>query len=89
MVYPGRLTISGRIDIDVLEKVGNIGLDVPLEDLEEHIKQRQVEKERLQHEIDEARVTIQIVNVDRQIIEDYKELKNEMDKYHFKIPRNF
>ena len=32
-------------------------IDVPLEELEEHIKQRQVEKERLQDEIEEALAT--------------------------------
>ena len=39
--------------VDVLEKVGHI--DVPLEELEEHIKQKRAEKETLLHEIDEAR----------------------------------
>jgi hypothetical protein len=29
------------------------------------------------------------VSVDRQIIEDYKELKNEMDKYYLEDPREF
>ena len=66
--------------VDVLEKIGHI--DVPLEELEEHIKQKQAEKETLSHVIDESRVVIDSVNVDRQIIEDFKELKNEMNKYH-------
>ena len=52
---------------------------MPLEELEEHIKQRQVE--RLQDEIEEALATIQSVNVDRQTIEDYKELKSETDTW--------
>ena len=73
--------------VDVLEKIGHI--DVPLEELEEHIKQKQAEKETLLHEIDEARVIIDSVNVDRQIIEDFKELKNEMDKYHLEDPKKF
>jgi NRPS condensation-like uncharacterized protein len=29
------------------------------------------------------------VSVDRQIIEDYKELKNEMDRYHLEDPKKF
>jgi hypothetical protein len=74
---------------DVLEKIGHIGLDMPLEELEEHIKQRQAEKETLQHQIDEARSTIDSVNVDKQSIQDYKELKNEMDKYHLQDPQKF
>jgi hypothetical protein len=71
--------------LDVLDKIGNIALDVPLVELEEYIKQKQAEKETLQHEIDEARAVIDSVNVDRQTIEEYEELKSEMDKYH--IPR--
>ena len=78
---------SHKSSLDVLEKIGNIGLDVRLEELEEHIKHKQAEKERLQHEIDEARAVMHSLNVDRQIIEDYKELKNEMDKYHLKDPK--
>jgi chromosome segregation ATPase len=75
--------------VDVLEKIGHIGLDAPLEELEENIKQRQVEIQRLQHEREEARATIESVNVDRQIIEEYKELKNEIDKYHLEDPKKF
>ena len=48
-----------------------------------------MEKEKIQHEIDEARATIDSVNVDRQTIEEYKELKNEMDKYHLQDPKKF
>ena len=35
------------------------------------------------------RAVIDSVNVDRQIIEDFKELKNEMDKYHLEDPKKF
>jgi hypothetical protein len=42
-------------------------------------KQVKAERETLQHEIDEARAIVDSVNVDRQTIQDYKELKNEMD----------
>jgi DNA repair exonuclease SbcCD ATPase subunit len=65
--------------VNVLEKIGYI--DVPLEELEEHIKQKQAEKEKLLHEIEEARAVISSVNVDRQTIEDYKESRSEEDKY--------
>ncbi|MFZ0510647.1 MAG: hypothetical protein WAM14_03495, partial [Candidatus Nitrosopolaris sp.] len=73
--------------IDVVYKIGHI--DVPLEELEDHIKQLSYEKETLQHEIDDARAVTDSVNVDRQIIEDFKELKNEMDKYHLEDPKKF
>jgi len=75
--------------VDVLEKIGDIGLEITLEELEEHIKQRQAEKERLQHEINKTRAVIDSVNVDRQTIEKYKELKNEMDKYGLQDPQKF
>ena len=45
--------------VDVLDKIGHI--DVPLEELEEHIKLKQAEKETLQHEIDEARAIIDML----------------------------
>jgi hypothetical protein len=73
--------------VHVLDKIGHI--DVPLEELNEHIKLKQAEKETLLHEIDEGRAIIESVSVDRQIIEDYKELKNEMDKYDLEDPRKF
>ena len=71
--------------VDVLDKIGHI--DVPLEELDEHIKLKQAEKETLQHEIDEVQAIIDSVNVDKQTIEDFKELKNEMDKYHLEDPK--
>ena len=73
--------------VDVLDKIGHI--DVPLEELEEHIKLKQAEKDTLLHEIDEARAVIDSVNVDKQIIEDFNELKNEMSKYHLEEPKKF
>jgi hypothetical protein len=73
--------------VDVIDKIGYI--DVPLEELEEHIKERRDEKETLLHEIDEARTVIDSVNVDKQTIEDFKELKNGMDKYHLEDPKKF
>jgi hypothetical protein len=59
--------------------------DIPVEQLEDPIKLKQAYKEKLLHEIVEARAIIDSVNVDRQTTEDYKELKNEMDKYHLSL----
>ena len=50
--------------VDVIDKIGHI--DVPLEELEEHIKLKRAEKETLLREIDEARAIVDSVNVDRQ-----------------------
>jgi hypothetical protein len=66
--------------VDVLDKIGHI--DTPLEELEEHIKLKRVEKETLLYEINDARAIIDSVNVDKQTIEDFKELEVEMGKYH-------
>jgi hypothetical protein len=73
--------------LDVLDKIGNISLDVPLVELEQYIKQKQAEKETLQHEIEEARTVIDSVNADRHTIDEYKELKSEMDKYRLEDPK--
>ncbi|HXX98758.1 MAG TPA: hypothetical protein VEL11_16800 [Candidatus Bathyarchaeia archaeon] len=54
--------------------MGHIDTDVPLEQLEENIHERQAELLRLQQEISEA---LESVNDDRQAIQEYKELKAE------------
>ncbi|MFZ0512116.1 MAG: hypothetical protein WAM14_10965, partial [Candidatus Nitrosopolaris sp.] len=43
--------------IEAVEKIGG-HIDVPLEELEEHIRQKQAEKDTLQHEIEKARAVI-------------------------------
>jgi DNA repair exonuclease SbcCD ATPase subunit len=70
--------------IEVVEKIGHIDTDVPLEQLEENIHQRQAELLRLQQEISEARGTIESVNDDRQTIQEYKELKGGMNNLQLK-----
>jgi DNA repair exonuclease SbcCD ATPase subunit len=70
--------------IEVVEKIGYIDTDVPLEQLEENIHQRQAELLRLQQEISEARATIESVNDDRQTIQEYKELKGGMNNLQLK-----
>ena len=73
--------------IDVVDKIGDI--DLPLEELEEYIKLKRAEKETLLHEVDEVRAIIYTVNADRQTIEDFKELKNEMTSITLKILKAF
>jgi hypothetical protein len=70
--------------VDVLEKIGNIGLDVPLEELEEHINIRraekdalEAEKEILQKEIEEERKTLKEL---KKMAEDFLMAKGEMNK---------
>jgi len=65
--------------IEVVEKIGRINTDVPLEQLEENIRQNQAELHRPQQEISEARATIGSLNYDRQAIQEYKELRAQMN----------
>jgi hypothetical protein len=74
--------------IDVVDKIGE-HIDVPLEELEEEIKQKHFERETLQHEIDERRAKIDSINADRQTIEDFKELKVEIGEYELEDPKKF
>ncbi|MGB6590670.1 MAG: hypothetical protein WBE68_04085 [Candidatus Nitrosopolaris sp.] len=62
--------------------------DVPLSELEEKLKQKQTEKERLERDISEAerkkreaQATIDRVNVDRKLAEEYAQMKAEMQRY--------
>ncbi|MGC2684005.1 MAG: hypothetical protein WA323_19270 [Candidatus Nitrosopolaris sp.] len=66
--------------------------DMPLSELEEKVKQKQVEKERLEKEVmeflseaerkkREAQATIDRVNVDRKLAEGYTQMKTEMQRY--------
>jgi hypothetical protein len=73
--------------LEVVDKIGHIHM--PLDQVEDHIRQKQAEKETLLHEIDDARAVIDSVNVDRQIIEDFKELKNELGRYHLEDSKKF
>jgi len=65
--------------IEVVEKIGRINTDVPLEQLEENIRQNEAELHRLQQEISEARATVGSLNYDRQAIQEYKELRAQMN----------
>ncbi|HYA82093.1 MAG TPA: hypothetical protein VEH06_01400 [Candidatus Bathyarchaeia archaeon] len=59
----------------MLEKIGHINTEVPLEQLEENIRQRQAELLWLQEHISKVRSAIESMNDDRQAIQEYKELK--------------
>jgi hypothetical protein len=73
--------------IEVLEKIAPILSGVPLEKLEENIRQRQTELLSLQQEISEARATIENVDVEKRVIEEYKKLKVEMDNLQLEEPK--
>jgi EAL domain-containing protein (putative c-di-GMP-specific phosphodiesterase class I) len=70
--------------IDVANQVAHASRSesVPLEDLEDHVKRKQEEKQRLEEEIKESRAIFESTNVEIQTINDYKQLKAELNKYH-------
>ena len=67
--------------IKVAGQVAQIS-DIPLSELEEKVKQKQVEEEMLQRDIDEKRAILDGVDVDvesrRKIMEEYAQMKAEM-----------
>jgi hypothetical protein len=54
---------------------------IPLEDIENHVKQKEEEKQRLEQEIKHKRVILESTNVDVQTINEYKQLKDELSKH--------
>ena len=77
--------------IDVANQVAQLSRSesIPLEDLENHVKQKEGEKQRLEEEIKHSRAILESTNVDVQTISEYKQLKDELNKYHlsFEDPR--
>jgi hypothetical protein len=64
--------------------------DIPLSELEEKVRQKQAEKERLERKVEEflseakkreAQATIDRVNVDKKLAEEYAQMKAEMQRY--------
>jgi hypothetical protein len=55
---------------------------IPLEGLENHIKQMETEKQRLEEEIKRSRAILESTNVEIQTMNEYMQLKAELSKYH-------
>jgi hypothetical protein len=70
--------------IDVANQVARLSISesIPLEDLDDHVKQRNEEKQRLEEEIEHRRAILESTNVEIQTINEYKQLKAELNKYH-------
>jgi hypothetical protein len=68
--------------IDVANQIAQLSRfeSIPLEDLENHVKQKEEEKQRLEQEIKNKRVILESTNVDVQTINEYKQLKDELSK---------
>ena len=58
---------------------------IPLEELEDHVKQKEEEKQRLEEEIKQRRAILESTNVEIQTINKYKQLKEELNKHGFSI----
>ena len=70
--------------IDVANQVAHLSRSesIPLEDLEGHVKQKEEEKQRLEEEIKQTRAILESTNVEMETINEYKQLKAELSKYH-------
>jgi hypothetical protein len=70
--------------IDVANQVAKLSRSesIPLEDLEGHVKQKEEEKQRLEEEIKQTRAILESTNVEMETINEYKQLKAELSKYH-------
>jgi hypothetical protein len=68
--------------IDVANQVAQLSRSEskPLEELESHVKQKEEEKQILEDEIKHRRAFLENLNVDIQTIEEYKQLKQELNK---------
>ena len=69
--------------IEVANQVAELSNEsIPLEDFENHVKQNEEEKQRLEEEIRQARANLESINVEMETINEYKQLKAELSKYH-------
>jgi hypothetical protein len=70
--------------IDVENQVAQLSRSksIPLEDLENHVKQEEEEKKRLEEEIKQRRSTLESTNVEIQTTNEYTQLKARLSKYH-------
>jgi hypothetical protein len=67
--------------IDVANQVAQLSRSesIPLGELEDHVKQNEEEKQRLEEEIKHKRTILESTNVDLKTIEEYKQLKEELN----------
>jgi hypothetical protein len=70
--------------IDVANQVAHLSRaeSIPLEELQGYLKQKEEEKQRLEEGIKHSRAILESTNLDVQTINEYKQLKAELNKYH-------
>ena len=68
--------------IDVANQIAKLSRSesIPLEDVENHVKQKEEEKQTLEEEIKERRAILESTHVEIQTINEYKQLKEELNK---------
>jgi hypothetical protein len=69
--------------IDVANQIAQLSRSesIPLEDLQNHVKQKEEENQRLEEEIKHKGVILESTNVDVQTINQYTHLKDELSKH--------
>ncbi len=77
---PGKL-------IDVANQVAELSRSesIPLEDLEDHVKQKEEEKQMLEEDIQQGRATLARTNVDIETISEYDQLKEHLSKHNLSL----
>ena len=70
--------------IDVSNQVAHLSRSesMPLQNIQIYIKEREEEKQRLEDEIKQRREILESTNVEIQTINEYKQLKAELNKHH-------
>jgi hypothetical protein len=70
--------------IEVANQVAELSKSesIPLEDLGKHVKQKEGEKQTLEEQIRQRRAILESTNVEMETINEYKQLKAELNKYH-------
>jgi hypothetical protein len=73
--------------IDVANQVAHLSKSesIPLEELGGHIKQKEEEKQLLEDEIKQRREILESTNVDIKTIDEYKQLRQELNKHGLSI----
>jgi hypothetical protein len=70
--------------IDVANQVAHVSRSesIPLQKIQIYVKQKEDEKQRLEEEIKRRCAILESTNVEIQTINEYKQLKAELNKYH-------
>ena len=73
--------------IDVANQVAELSRSesIPLEDLENHVKQKEEEKQRLEEEIKHSRAILESTNVEAQTLSEYNQLKEHLRKHNLSL----